>query len=125
MKIDINQKLSRKELAKEIYRSRVRTKTVPIPIGRSKPLTEKEFVQRYTRGIGGVEPFDKEALQYLLEKELKNEQNMLMKNKNTAKTAPKTVKAPGTSNKSKTTRNPARKSTGKATFSKRATKKHK
>lgn len=42
--------------------------------------------------------------------------------KNTAKTAPKTVKTPGTSNKPKTTRNPARKSTGKATFSKRTTK---
>jgi len=61
--------MTRKEIAKKLYE--LIKNNLPNVIGLNRPLTEKEFVNRYLNGCGGVQGFSKPALQSLLESELK------------------------------------------------------
>ena len=59
--------MTRKELAKEIYR--LKKKWMPNVIGMDRPLNEKEFIKRYLYGCGGSKGFSKSELILILESE--------------------------------------------------------
>ena len=63
--------MTKKELAEALYDEKKRTGEYEymIPIGRKTPLTKQEFVKRYLHGIGGINGFNKDALEYLLANE--------------------------------------------------------
>lgn len=69
MKKDLN-KLTRKELAEELYKAKKHLGENITPIGRTTPLTKQEFTKRYLNGIGGTKGFKKDELKSLLESRL-------------------------------------------------------
>ena len=61
------QEMTKKELAQELYTHYRRTGSTPI--GSKEPLTEKEFVRRHLKGIGGVRGFSKSELEQMVTRE--------------------------------------------------------
>lgn len=60
-------KITRKELAEQIYAEKKRIGATITPIGRKTPLSKQEFVHRYLNGVGGTKGFKKAELESLLE----------------------------------------------------------
>lgn len=56
--------MTRKEIAKELYR--LKKDRLPNVIGRDRPLTEDEFIHRYLNSYGGCKGFSKDELMELL-----------------------------------------------------------
>lgn len=72
------EKLTKKELAQRLYKTKIKLGVPLIPIGSKKRLTEDEFVKRYLNGIGGTTGFKKDELIQLNEtydKKLKKVKN--------------------------------------------------
>lgn len=65
--------MTRKELAQELYKAKIRNGNPLIPIGSTKRMSEQEFVRRYLNGVGVSRGFKKDTLEYLLSKELLKE----------------------------------------------------
>lgn len=60
---DLN-KMTRKELCKELYKYYIKSGSTPI--GSDQPLSLKEYTRRYLNGIGGCKGFKKDELIGLL-----------------------------------------------------------
>lgn len=56
------EKLTRKELAQRLYKTKIKLGERLIPIGSKKRLTEDEFVKRYLNGVGATSGFKKQEL---------------------------------------------------------------
>ena len=74
------QKLTKKELAQRLYKTKIKLGEPLIPIGAKKRMSEEEFVRRYLNGVGGTTGFKKHELIQLnetydkrLKKALKND----------------------------------------------------
>lgn len=78
MRRDLN-KLTRKELAGELYEVKKRLGDPMIPIGRTTQLTKQEFTKRYLNGVGGTTGFKKAELISLLERRLLEEKRKTIK----------------------------------------------
>ena len=102
MNKDLN-KLTRKELAEELYKAKKQLGENITPIGRTTPLTKQEFTKRYLNGVGGTKGFKKDKLKSLLESRL----NKIDKQKSKTATVKKCVntqKNTATKKPAKTTR---------------------
>lgn len=73
VKTDDLQKLTRKELAKKIYKIKITFGEPLIPIGSKKRLSEAEFIKRYLNGISGTKGFKKDELISILQRYLQKE----------------------------------------------------